>query len=67
YRDGSIYHVMTDAVIFWVALTAVMTGVLMMGLIRRERRGPGRIGLESVLLLVLYASGIVLLLVRSQG
>ena len=67
YQDGSIYHVMTDSVIFWVALTAVMTGVLMMGLIRRERRGPGRIGLESVLLLVLYASGIVLLLFRSAG
>lgn len=64
YREGSIYHVVTDSVIFWVSLTIVMAGVLMMGLIRRETRGPGRIGVESLVLLILYGFGVVLLLMR---
>lgn len=35
--------------------------VLLMGLIYRERHGPGNIGLESVVLLVLYFGGVALL------
>lgn len=62
YRDGSIYHTMTDDALFWVALTLLMSGVLMMGLIRRERQGPGSIGVESVALIVLYIAGSALLL-----
>ncbi|WP_241972394.1 sodium:calcium antiporter [Aliidiomarina soli] len=62
YLGGSIYHTMTDATLFWVCLTLVMSAVLMMGLIRRERSGPGRIGLESVLILLLYLGGVWLLL-----
>lgn len=62
YRDGSIYHTMTNDTLFWVCLTLVMSAVLMMGLIRRERDGPGRIGLESVLIMMLYLGGAWLLL-----
>ncbi|MGM0482217.1 MAG: sodium:calcium antiporter [Pseudomonadota bacterium] len=62
YREGSIYHTMTDATLFWVCLTLLMSAVLMMGLIRREREGPGRIGLESVVITVLYVGGVWLLL-----
>jgi len=62
YRQGSIYHTMTDETLFWVCLTLLMSGVLMMGLIRRERQGPGRIGVESALLIVLYLGGASLLL-----
>jgi cation:H+ antiporter len=62
YREGSIYHTMTDDTRFWVCLTLVMSAVLMMGLIRRERDGPGRIGLESVLIMLLYVGGAWLLL-----
>ncbi|RUO64029.1 cation:H+ antiporter [Pseudidiomarina planktonica] len=61
YRDGSIYHQMSDDALFWVSLTMVMSGVLMMGLIRRERQGLARIGLESVSILVLYAAGVAIL------
>jgi cation:H+ antiporter len=53
---------MTDDTRFWVCLTLVMSAVLMMGLIRRERDGPGRIGLESVLIMLLYVGGAWLLL-----
>jgi len=40
----------------------LMSGVLMMGLIRRERHGIGRIGTESAVIMVLYVFGVVLLL-----
>ncbi|MDV6316695.1 sodium:calcium antiporter [Idiomarina sp. HP20-50] len=62
YRKGSIYHTMTDGTLFWVCLTLLMSAILMMGLIRREREGPARIGLESVLITVLYVGGVWLLL-----
>lgn len=62
YRDGSIYHTMTKSAQLWVSLTLLMAAVLMMGLLRRERLGPGRIGVESVVLILLYLSGTALLL-----
>lgn len=31
-----------------------MSAILLMGLLRRERRGPGGIGFESVCVLILY-------------
>lgn len=64
YRQGSIYHAMSESVIFWTTLTLLMSAVLLLGLIRREKRGPGWIGVESVVLLVLYVAGVTLLLVR---
>lgn len=60
YRGGSIYHVLSDRLLFWIALTILMTGTLLMGLIRREERGIGRIGFESLVILMLYAGGIAL-------
>jgi cation:H+ antiporter len=62
YRDGSIYHAMPEDSVFWAALTLLMSGVLMMGLIRRERHGIGQIGTESMVIMVLYLLGVVLLL-----
>ncbi len=62
YREGSIYHAMPEDSKFWAALTLLMSGVLMMGLIRRERHGIGQIGMESVVIMVLYGLGVVLLL-----
>lgn len=62
YRDGSIYHAIPEDSKFWAVLTLLMSGVLMMGLIRREREGIGMIGMESVVITVLYVLGVVLLL-----
>lgn len=59
YRDGSVYHAVSNPVLFWTALGTLMTGFLLMGLIRREERGPGRIGFESVALFGFYALGVV--------
>ncbi len=62
YRDGSIYHAISGEAEFWVSLTLLMSGVLMIGLIRRERYGIGRIGAESTAILVLYVLGVAVLL-----
>ncbi|GGY62609.1 sodium:calcium antiporter [Marinobacter zhanjiangensis] len=61
YRKGSIYHAMSEDAEFWVALTLLMSGILIMGLIRRERHGIGHIGAESMAVLVLYIGGVLLL------
>jgi len=61
YRGGSIYDALSGMEVFWLANSLVMTSVLLMGLIYRERYGPGNIGLESIVLLVLYLGGVVLL------
>lgn len=62
YREGSIYHAMPEDSTFWAVLTLLMSGVLMIGLIRRERHGIGQIGMESAGILVLYTLGVAVLL-----
>ena len=61
YREGPIYAAISSTEQFWLANSMLMTGVLLMGLIYRQRHGPGNIGLESVILLVLYFGGIAIL------
>lgn len=61
YRGGSIYHAVTPMQSFWLALSLVMAAVLMLGLVRREEHGIGNIGFESFLVLVMYLSGVLLL------
>jgi cation:H+ antiporter len=62
YREGSIYEQMDDGLLLWVSLSILMTGFLLMGLVRREQHGPGGIGFESLAVLVLYGLGIALVL-----
>lgn len=52
YRDGSIYHAMTQADALMLVGAAVITTILLMGLILRERRG---IGFEGLGILAAYA------------
>lgn len=61
YREGSIYHALTQSQSFIIALTILMTGILLLGLLRREKHGIGNIGFESFLILVLYFGGFSLL------
>lgn len=63
YREGSLYHQFNSDNVFTVALAILMTGTLLLGLLRRETVGPGRIGFESVAILILYALGAVILIV----
>ncbi len=61
YRQGSIYHALGDRQIFLMALTIIMTGILIMGLVRREEHGIANIGFESFLILLLYFGAFSLL------
>lgn len=65
YRQGSIYHALASQQVFVVALTILMTGILLLGLLRREQHGIANIGFESVLMLILYIGGFSLLFFRS--
>jgi len=62
YRSGSVYHAIPDTVALWVALALLMTAILMVGMIHRERQGPGRIGFESVGIIACYLAGALALL-----
>lgn len=54
YAGGSIYHAVTAAQQLWLVLALLMTAILLLGLLRRERYGIGRIGFESFLILLIY-------------
>jgi cation:H+ antiporter len=57
YRQGSIYAAIGAAEQFWLAITVMMTGILLTGLLFRERHGIGNIGFESLLLIIVYLGG----------
>lgn len=61
YRDGSILHAASRSQAFVIALTALLMGVLQLGLLDRQRRGPGTIGWESAAILLLFGGGYVVL------
>lgn len=59
FLEGSLFHSsgvgMDD--IFMVFLTLLLNIVLLSGLIYRQKHGPGNIGFESVLMLLIYIAG----------
>lgn len=67
YREGSLYHAVGMGDYFWNVTGILMTGVLLGGLILRQRMGPGRIGIESLLLLVIYAGALTMQAVTGMG
>jgi cation:H+ antiporter len=62
YRPGSIYHAIGPRDIYWFTIGLLMTGILLAGLIYRQRHGPARIGLESSLLILVYVGAVVVAL-----
>ena len=54
YRAGSIYQAITDQQLFLISLSLLLIGILLLGLLRREKYGVGNIGFESFLVLALY-------------
>ena len=62
YRSGSLYHRFNPQDLFVVALTILMTAVLLLGLLRRERSGVATIGFESALILSLYVAAVLVML-----
>jgi cation:H+ antiporter len=62
FREGSLYHAMGTRPMFLIMLTILLTSVLLMGLIRREKHGIVNIGFESALLFLLYGGGFALII-----
>jgi cation:H+ antiporter len=67
YRDGSIYHAISGQQLFFISLTILLTGVLLMGLLRRQKSGLANIGFESFFILLLYVGAIGFLVVSNSG
>lgn len=55
YSHGSIYHDMAPVQMTWGLVSILMTAILLLGLVRRQTYGIGRIGFESALILGVYA------------
>jgi cation:H+ antiporter len=64
YLEGSLYAALGSDELLWIAVTILMSGTLMMGLLRREKFGFGNIGFESTLVLGLYALTLATLFLR---
>jgi cation:H+ antiporter len=54
YREGSIYAAIGHTEKVWLGTAMLMNCVLLMGLMYRERKGIANIGMESVLIAVIY-------------
>ncbi|MBD3346603.1 MAG: sodium:calcium antiporter [Chitinivibrionales bacterium] len=61
YRDGPIYAAVSKREAGLLAITIIMSGLLLLGLLRREKRGIARIGFEGIGIIIVYAVGIVVL------
>ncbi len=62
YSEGSVYHAFTGGQTFIITLTLILSAILVMGLLDRERHGIGGIGWESFLILVLFVGGYFVLI-----
>lgn len=54
YQEGSIYHQFNSQHVFVISVALLMTGILLLGLLRRQESGPAGIGFEGVSILLLY-------------
>jgi cation:H+ antiporter len=63
YPGGSIFAAASREQGFLLALAALLTSILLMGLVYREKHGVANIGLESFLVLTLYLGAFALLFV----
>jgi cation:H+ antiporter len=61
YQDGSILHSVGKDQSFIIAETIFMTGVLLLGLLHRQKRGIGGIGWETVTVIGIYILGIIIM------
>lgn len=59
YREGSLYAQINNRHVTLIVVTIIMTSVLLLGLLRREKSGIGNIGFESALVIALYLFSLV--------
>ncbi|MDO6564145.1 sodium:calcium antiporter [Amphritea sp. 1_MG-2023] len=55
YTQGSIYHDIAPVQVTWALVSILMTAILLLGMVRRETYGIGKIGFESALIFAIYA------------
>ncbi|MCB1845993.1 MAG: sodium:calcium antiporter [Halieaceae bacterium] len=55
YLHGSIYQDVAPVQMIWGLVTILMSAILLLGMLRRQTYGIGRIGFESALIMVIYA------------
>jgi cation:H+ antiporter len=67
YREGSIYGATDNDDVLLTLTAAMMVAVLMGGMVGREKRGPATIGVESLLVLLLWIGALVLLALPGVG
>lgn len=61
YLPGSLYAAIGQQELLWVAVSILMSAVLLMGLLRRQKHGVANIGFESALVLVIYVAALAAL------
>jgi len=60
YQPGAIYAALDQRQGMLIALSILMTAVLLLGMLRREKYGIANIGFESFLVLLIYAAGVAI-------
>tara|TARA_R110002049_G_scaffold115745_2_gene267858 strand:- start:2503 stop:3522 length:1020 start_codon:yes stop_codon:yes gene_type:complete len=63
YPHGSIFHDMAPIQMTWGLISILMTAILLLGMVRRQTYGVGRIGFESALMLTVYGAAIAIVVV----
>lgn len=61
YRGGSIYHAFSGQQTLVFLISILMTTVLLLGLLRREKHGVANVGFETVLIIGIYVAGMVVM------
>jgi cation:H+ antiporter len=61
YREGPIYASVMATERVWLGAAMLMNTVLLMGLMYRERKGFANIGMESLLILLIYLGTVIYL------
>ncbi|WP_029933889.1 sodium:calcium antiporter [Thiomicrospira pelophila] len=62
YPNGSIYSELSSVQMTWGLVSILMTAILLLGMVRRETYGIGRIGFESAMILSVYAVALGIIL-----
>jgi cation:H+ antiporter len=65
YPGGSLFAAASQQQVYLLALSVLLTAILLMGMLHREKHGFANIGMESVLVLLLYVGALVLLALTS--
>lgn len=54
YREGSIYQAISEQEFVWLGAAMLMNCTLLLGLVYRQRRGFANIGMESLMIFLIY-------------